>query len=160
MPRRVVSGGQTGVDRAALDAAREAGIEIGGWCPRGRRAEDGRIPIQYPLVETPSDDYDRRTRLNVRDSDATLILVVDRPRGGTALTKTVAEALGRPYHVARLRDGPEPARAWLAAVRPTTLNVAGPRAGEHPQLYARARLFLDLLFARPPGSPRLQGACD
>jgi hypothetical protein len=72
---RVVSGGQTGVDRAALDAALACGLPCGGWCPRGRRAEDGPIDPGYPLRETPGDDYAERTEWNVRDSDATLVLV-------------------------------------------------------------------------------------
>lgn len=158
--QRVVSGGQTGVDRAALDAAMAAGIAVGGWCPRGRRAEDGVIPPQYPLRETASDDPAERTRLNVRDSDATLILVVDVARGGTLRTKVAARELRRPYHVARVSNGPQAALRWLERVRPTTLNVAGPRASEHVGLYDATRTFLDALFARLSGSPRLQGACD
>ena len=92
--RRVVSGGQTGVDRAALDAAIERGIPCGGWAPRGRRAEDGLIPAHYPVHETESDRYPVRTRANVRDSDATLILCRGRPSGGTAFTIACAEKIG------------------------------------------------------------------
>ena len=73
LPERIVSGGQTGADRAALDWAIERGIPHGGWCPRGRRAEDGRIDRRYALRETPAHDYQQRTRWNVRDSDGTLI---------------------------------------------------------------------------------------
>ena len=83
---RVISGGQTGVDRAALDAAFELALECGGWVPAGRRAEDGPVDARYPLRETAAGDYETRTRLNVRDSDATLILTRGRPSGGTALT--------------------------------------------------------------------------
>ena len=79
--RRIVSGGQTGVDRAALDVGLAWGLPIGGWCPRGRTAEDGPIPARYPLRETESAKYDVRTRRNVRDSDGTLILTARRPRG-------------------------------------------------------------------------------
>ena len=74
---KIVSGGQTGVDRAALDVARELSLACGGWCPRGRRAEDGAIPARYPLVETPRAAYPQRTEWNVRDSDATLVLASD-----------------------------------------------------------------------------------
>ncbi len=160
MLQQIVSGGQTGVDRAALDAARAAGIPIGGWCPRQRWAEDGPIPLQYPLRETASADPAERTRLNVRDSDATLILVVDMLRGGTRLTRQVAIELRRPYHVARLAARPHVVLRWLHQVCPTTLNVAGPRASEHPGLYQSARAYLDALFASRTGLPRLQGACD
>ncbi len=84
--QKIVSGGQTGVDRAALDAAATLGLQRGGWCPRGRRAEDGVIPRHYPLQETDSPRYDVRTRRNVRDSDATLILHRGTLRGGTRFT--------------------------------------------------------------------------
>src|SRR5213080_1459301 len=96
---KIVSGGQTGVDRAALDVALELGIPCGGWCPIGRRAEDGVIPDRYPLRQAPSANYADRTALNVRDSDGTLILARGPLRGGTALTKTFAERYGRPYLV-------------------------------------------------------------
>ena len=90
MIRRIVSGGQTGVDRAALDVALSLGIPCAGWCPRGRRAEDGPIDARYPLNETPSTSYAKRTEWNVRDSDATLILARLPLGGGTALTERLA----------------------------------------------------------------------
>src|SRR5437660_8666127 len=96
---KLISGGQTGVDRAALDVALELGLPCGGWCPRGRKAEDGVIPDRYPLAETPSPSYRQRTRWNVRDSDGTLILVRGRPTGGTALTLASARRLGKPVLV-------------------------------------------------------------
>src|SRR5438876_4889366 len=86
----IVSGGQTGVDRAALDVALELGIPCGGWCPKGRRAEDGRIPLRYPLEETTLNIYPQRTEWNVRDSDGTLVLTTGRPEGGSALTNELA----------------------------------------------------------------------
>ena len=89
MPRlvdKIISGGQTGVDRAALDVALIAGIDCGGWCPLGRKAEDGPLPLHYPLTETESDDYALRTEYNIRDSDGTLILARRPLTGGTALT--------------------------------------------------------------------------
>ena len=93
----IVSGGQTGVDRAALDAAMALGLEVGGWCPKGRRAADGPIPDSYPLTETKCNKYRTRTRWNVRDSDATLILCEGEPTGGTALTVQFCEQLNKPF---------------------------------------------------------------
>jgi Circularly permutated YpsA SLOG family len=104
--RRIVSGGQTGVDRAALDVALELGLECGGWCPRGRRAEDGEIPARYPLRETRSAGYPVRTERNVRDSDATLVLHEGRLGRGTALTAGCARRLGRPLLEVDLRRPP------------------------------------------------------
>src|SRR5215217_2323846 len=92
---KIVSGGQTGVDRAALDVALELGIECGGWCPAGRQAEDGPIDARYPLRETPSADPAQRTEWNVRDSDATLLLTTGAASPGTELTREVARRLGR-----------------------------------------------------------------
>jgi len=92
----IVSGGQTGVDRAALDAALALGLALGGWCPLGRRAEDGPIPRAYLLQETPTQDYAQRTEWNVRDSDATLILFRGRLTGGSARTAEHAARFERP----------------------------------------------------------------
>jgi len=148
-PGRVVSGGQTGVDRAALDVALELGIPCGGWCPRNRRAEDGEIPPWYPMQETPSRDYRVRTRWNVRDSDATLVLTRGEARGGTLLTVRLAVALGRPLRVVDLTLDPEPGavREWLETRRIQVLNVAGPRASEHPGLAGQVRAFLQAVLA-------------
>ena len=145
MPR-IVSGGQTGVDRAALDAAIELGLPAGGWCPRGRRAEDGPIAARYAMNETPSARYPQRTRWNARDSDATLILNRGPLEGGTLLTRDYAmRVLGKPVRVVQL-DGADPgvaaARAWLEANRVRVLNVAGPREGSRPGIYAEARAWL------------------
>ncbi len=134
---KIISGGQTGVDRAALDWAMAHGIEHGGWCPRGRRAEDGMLTSRYRLQETPSDNYAQRTEWNVRDSDATLIISLNaKLKGGSLLTAKLASAYGRPcVHV-------HSALGWDQAValvqdlvqnsHVRVLNVAGPRASGQP----------------------------
>ncbi len=148
--KKIISGGQTGVDRAALDAAREVGLSIGGWCPRGRRAEDGPIPETYPLVETPSEAYGQRTAWNVRDSDATLVLVVGEPEGGTALTIREAVRQGKPHYVHRLGDPPSgTVQRWLNGQAGPVLNVAGPRESEAPGVYEAVRAFLRAIWAAP-----------
>lgn len=143
--RRIVSGGQTGVDRAALDAALAAGFPCGGWCPAGRRAEDGPIPPRYPLHETATSDYAERTRLNARDSDATLILAFREPlTGGVLLTREAAERLGRPCLVLdpRLPEATSRVERWLREHAVTALNVAGPRESAAPGIYAEALALL------------------
>ncbi len=149
MVRKIVSGGQTGVDRAALDAALELGLSCGGWCPKGRRAEDGPIPLHYPLTETPSDDYAQRTEWNVRDSDGTLVLTRGAPTEGTAYTIQVAARLKKPCLVVDLDGAPPEAavRTWLKAHRVETLNVAGPRESKAPGIYTEAARFLRALLA-------------
>lgn len=141
--RRIVSGGQTGVDRAALDAAIELGIEHGGWCPRGRKAEDGPIDARYDLRETDSRQYHVRTRRNVLDSDATLILCLGKLTGGTELTRRYAEEHDRPLLVVDLEEAdPKEIVAWLKENGIETLNVAGPRESTAPGVYEQARLLL------------------
>lgn len=152
----IVSGGQTGVDRAALDAALAAGLAVGGWCPRGRWAEDGRIDDRYPLRETPLARVSQRTLWNIRDSDGTLVLTSDRPRGGTALTVRAA-AVARPRLIVDPADAGavRQAHAWLAANRIKWLNVGGPRASENAQIYPLAfRFVVDLIAAAPPPGRR------
>jgi hypothetical protein len=136
--KKIVSGGQTGVDRAALDAAFRANLPCGGWSPKGRRAEDGVIPDRYPLDECTIAGTQERTRLNVRDSDATLIMVHGRPpeeiEDGTPLTLQWAETLAKPTLIVDL-DQPTDAEGvadWLVGSGVRVLNVAGPRESSSP----------------------------
>jgi hypothetical protein len=149
-PSRVVSGGQTGVDRGALDAAAAAGLPVGGWCPRGRRAEDGQIHEAYPLRETPSAGWDQRTEWNVRDSDATLILHRGGLSGGTLRTAEVAERLSRHCLRVDLGRSPDPAPVvdWLQGQRVAVLNVAGPRESGAPGIGTEAEDFLLAVLRR------------
>jgi hypothetical protein len=149
MIAKVISGGQTGVDRAALDVALELGLACGGWCPKGRRAEDGPIPEHYPLTETKSPRYPQRTKANVLDSDGTLILTRGCLAGGTALTVRIARAKGKPHLVVDLGQPADPAevRNWCLAQQIRILNVAGPRESETPGIYAQAAEFLRAVLA-------------
>ncbi len=139
---KIVSGGQTGADRAALDVAITLGLETGGWVPHGRRAEDGRIPIRYAgLIETDTESYQTRTALNVRDSDATLIFSFGEPTGGTALTLKLAQSSGKPFLAVDLDalsrdDAVERVRGWLAEIGVRVLNVAGARESGEPRITA------------------------
>jgi hypothetical protein len=136
----IVSGGQTGADRAALDFAIAAGLAHDGWCPRGRLAEDGPLAACYRLRETDTDRYAERTRLNVRDSDATVVLTLAAElSGGTKLTTEIAAELGKPLlHLCAAATGPLEAavtlRQFLAEYGVERLNVAGPRASQEPRI--------------------------
>ena len=145
---KIVSGGQAGVDRAALDVALELGIDCGGWCPAGRMAEDGTLDARYPLRETPSGDAAQRTEWNVRDSDATLVLTAGGPSPGTELTIETARRLGRHLYTFHAGSAEDVGmfRRWLQVYRVRTLNVAGPRESEAPGIYAEARRILTALL--------------
>ncbi len=150
MLAKIISGGQTGVDRAALDVALEFGIPCGGFCPKGRRAEDGRIPDRYPLTELDSDDYAFRTACNVDEADAVLILVnrLTPLTPGTRLTINTAKRQGKPMDVECLADAFTAAdikaiRHWLHVIhKGHTVMIAGPRESKHPGIGARAAAFL------------------
>jgi putative molybdenum carrier protein len=145
---KIVSGGQTGVDRAALDVALTHGIAHGGWCPRGRRAEDGRIPDRYLLREHAAPEYAARTEQNVVDSDATLVLAQGTLGEGTSLTVRMAERHGRPCSIVDLDDPPAPTAvvAWLVGHAVRVLNVAGPRESTHPGIHDRAVAYLERIL--------------
>jgi hypothetical protein len=144
----IVSGGQTGADRGALDWAIARGVPHGGWCPRGRLAEDGIIPDRYRLRETPREDYAQRTEWNVRDSDATLIVSIALVlEGGSRLTRVLADRLGKPsLHVTPDACDARQVRAFLARHGVRVLNVAGPRASQEPSAYLFAWRLLDAVF--------------
>lgn len=149
MVLRIVSGGQTGVDRAALDFALSKGLLHGGWCPKGRRAEDGSIEERYRLVETPSRSYRQRTEWNVRDSDGTLVITGNPKRsGGTRYTMKMARKLGRPCIAVEPDDPDAPAEVlrWLESNGIEALNVAGPRESTEPAIYDSAMAFLEKLY--------------
>ena len=148
MLEKIVSGGQTGVDRAALDAALECGFPCGGWCPKGRRAEDGRIEDRYPLAETPKRRYQQRTQWNVRDSDGTLILATGDLTGGTLLTARLAEQYEKPLFHVDLSRPPSVKEVCdqLTATGIRVLNIAGPRESTEPGVYAKAFDYLRALL--------------
>ncbi len=146
--KKVISGGQTGVDRAGLDAAMDAGIPAGGFCPRNRTAEDGVIPEKYPLEEIESDEYHIRTEKNVIESDGTLILNKGALSEGTRLTYDYTVQYGKPSLVVQLDAEKlmEPANVvrWIYGQQIKILNVAGPRESKFPEgIYACAYSYLE-----------------
>lgn len=149
--QKIVSGGQTGVDRGALDAAIELGLEHGGWCPQGRLAEDGVIAPQYRLQEVESPEYPVRTERNVVDSDGTLILYRARLLGGTELTRRLAVKFKKPLLLVNLADAVDPAaiRRWLARNEIRVLNVAGPRESNCPGIGETTRYIIRQLLKDP-----------
>lgn len=144
MIQRIVSGGQTGVDRGALDAAIWLGIPHGGWCPQGRRSEDGPIPECYQLMETQQRDYSVRTERNVVDSEATLVLYENELSGGTAFTVRMAKKHRKPLLVVDLNEPVDSREVldWLINESIEVLNVAGPRESSRDGIADRARILL------------------
>lgn len=145
---RIVSGGQTGADRAALDWAINHGIEHGGWCPEGRLAEDGAIPLRYNLTELSGAGYRARTKANVRDSDATLIVSMDGIlTGGSRQTMVFAKSMDKPcIHVHPQIEWRTALRHWSASHPIAILNVAGPRASTAPEIADFTLEVLDCLM--------------
>ena len=153
MLKKIISGGQTGVDRGALDAALAAEFSCGGWCPQGRLAEDGKIPDRYPLEETRSAHYLDRTHRNVEDSDGTLIIARGPLLGGTRATARFAEHIKKPSlvldpdrHTAERMI--KTTLGWLSDHSIQTLNVAGPRAGADANIQAVAEQLITRLIRR------------
>ena len=149
---KIVSGGQTGVDRAALDVALEKGIEMGGFVPKGRLSEDGVIGAEYPgLLEAESADYSERTELNVINSDGTLIISNGGLNGGAKLTEHLANEHQKPYfHLdfaeTKMESALSSVLSWLSSFECGNLNIAGPRSSEDINIYAQTKVFLNLLF--------------
>ncbi len=148
MLKKIMSGGQSGVDRAALDAAIRLGIPHGGWIPKGRRAEDGPLAATYRLREMPTENYAERTEKNVMDSDGTLIVSHGAPTGGTEYTRKMALKHGRQMlHIdMALHRNPMDAASlvssWIKMNNIETLNIAGPRASKDPNIYTEALAIL------------------
>ncbi len=136
------------MDRAALDVALERGLPTGGWCPKGRLAEDGKIPMIYRLKETPSPHYAQRTRWNVRDADGTLVLTYNEPTGGTALTIHTSQSMHKPYYVIDLTapEDPRNVASWISHTNIAILNVAGPRESICPGIYQKAFNWLQKML--------------
>jgi hypothetical protein len=145
-PITIVSGGQTGADRAALDWALAHGVPCSGWCPKGRKAEDGPIDLKYPVKETPSESYIQRTEWNVRDSDATILFSIEPTlTGGSLRTMEFARKHGKPHlHLcAENVTSADNLRAFFECHDVKVLNVAGPRASSEPEVGQFVMALLD-----------------
>ena len=150
MIKKIISGGQTGADRAALDAAIKLMIPHGGWVPKGRLAEDGPISTKYNLQEMPTDSYSASTEQNVIDSDGTLIISHGELTGGSAFTRKMAMKHGKPWYHADLNKLPSFQAAmviedWISKNGIETLNVAGPRHSKDPIIYGLVTVILELV---------------
>jgi len=148
---KIISGGQTGVDRAALDWAMQHGLAHGGWCPKGRSAEDGALALRYALRETESEGYRQRTRQNVVDSDGTLIFNVGDLSEGSLTTLRFAERFGKPCLVIQLdektgSEGVQRVAEWVSTHGIAVLNVAGPRESKRPGIYQATFAFFNRLL--------------
>jgi len=144
---KIVSGGQTGVDRGALDAALECGVEAGGWCPEARKAEDGVIPARYPLIELEGSGYRQRTKRNVIDSDGTLIIYFGYLTGGTEQTVLFCMKENKPYLLVDASELTEKRAAerlkdFISQQHISELNVAGPRASSEPEAHEYTKLVI------------------
>jgi len=149
--QRIISGAQTGADRAALDFAVEYGIDHGGWVPKGRRAEDGTVPARYHVRELPEGGYPERTEKNVIDSDGTLIISHGKLTGGSFLTLQMTEKHQKPCLSIDLRqviifDAAIDIHDWITENRIGILNVAGPRASKDPEIYDAVHNLLETVF--------------
>jgi hypothetical protein len=148
---KIISGAQSGADRAALDVAIEHGIDHGGWCPHGRKAEDGTIAPRYNLQETPSSGYVQRTEWNVRDSDGTVVFsIAPVLTGGSKKTVELAHEHHKPViHIARDGGPASPAQALLRFIQDhniMVLNVAGTRGSKEPEVGAFVKATLNALL--------------
>lgn len=146
---KIISGGQSGVDRAALDFALQYKISCGGWCPKGRKAEDGRIHHKYPLVETKEEDYLIRTIKNIEDSEGVLILFESQVDEGTMLALSNAKSMQLPYLEINLLEKKsinlKKVKIWLSDNHISVVNIAGPRESKSPGIYQQTFEFLEFL---------------
>jgi len=144
MLKKIISGGQTGVDRAALDVALALGLERGGWCPAGRAADDGPIDPQYPLIETSEMDHTVRTGYNVRESNASLLIYCGVLQGGTAYAVEMARHQGKPVMAIDMENPPAPTEVseWIHELALTTLHIGGQREASAPGVYTRAYIYI------------------
>jgi len=150
---RIISGGQTGVDRAALDFALENKIDCFGWCPKERKAEDGIIPTIYPLKETEASGYESRTLKNVEESQGLLVFTDGEPDNGTILAIDHAEKQNKPIYIIHLSMNVEDQETgildFLEDQQVTIVNIVGPRESNSPGIYRKTKSFLiELLFRR------------
>ena len=153
---KIVSGGQTGADRAGLDWAISRDIPHGGWCPKGRRSEDGQIPPNYALTETPASNYLKRTEWNVRDSDGTLVFTLDRElTGGSLRTAMFAKKHGKPclhVHPGLSYQIADDVLRFVTDNNIKVLNIAGPRGSKEPHVGKFVKKVLEeAFFPRPAG---------
>jgi hypothetical protein len=151
MIKKIVSGGQTGADQAALDAAIELGVQHGGWIPKGRKTETGPLPEKYNLKEMPTASYQARTEQNVIDSDGTLILSHGRLTGGSEYTRQMAIKHGRPCLYIDLSEtnafkAAQIISSWLEDHQVEVLNIAGPRSSKDPDIYRTTKSILKTVF--------------
>ena len=150
---KIVSGGQTGADRAALDVAIRLGIPHGGWVPKGRATEAGVLPDRYRMREMPSANYAQRTEQNILDSDGTLIVSHGALDGGSGLTETLAEEHGRPHlhldmKTLSVSDAAYTLKGWIGDNAIRVLNIAGPRESRDPDIYRATTAVLETLFSK------------
>ena len=151
MIKKIISGGQTGADRAALDTAIKFNIEYGGWIPQGRNTEDGRLPDKYRMDEMPTDSYPKRTEQNIMDSHGTLIISRGCLAEGSLLTKKLASKLKKPCCHINLIDLDEFSAAivinsFISDYDIEIINIAGPRASKDPFIYSSVKIVLETVI--------------
>lgn len=149
MIEKIISGGQTGVDRAALDVAEEMGIPSGGWCPAGRDADDGPIPDKYPMQETTAYDHTVRTGFNVRDSDGNLMFYRGSLHGGTAYAVEMATRMNRPVKAIDVDAPPSPGEvaSWIDENHLRVIHIGGQREATSPGIYQQAYKLIRSIIA-------------
>jgi hypothetical protein len=161
--KKIISGGQTGADRAAIDFAIEYNIPHGGWIPKGRKAEDGRLPEKYQLKEMPTGSYSKRTEKNILDSDGTLIIAHGQLTGGSALTREFAKQLRKSWiHLdmkeLSLSEASDMLQVWIKKNKVNVLNVAGPRESKDPMIYEATFALLESALAKERNNNDVQSS--